>query len=158
MKQQREFSLRLSIYPYIMYLVVCSGLTLLSAFTAIRTHDWSPLLIAAAAWLIVILTQYGNTRYRIYWRDGEIKQISVNNYITIIPTAEITCIGQERSDLQTRLQMRRPADRITIYADHGDEERRIDVSLRHFVASDIRRLLRAIHDKRPDLTVPKKWL
>jgi hypothetical protein len=54
--------------------------------------------------------------------------------------------------------MRGPADRIAIYAGHGSEEKHIDVSLRHFVTSDIRQLLRAIHDKRPDLTLPKGWV
>jgi len=101
---------------------------------------------------------YGDTRYRIFWNDGEVKQISANKYVTTIRISEITHIGQERSDLGTRLALRRPADRIAIYASQGAAERHIDVSLRHFVTDDIRKLLRAIHDRRSDLTIPNGWL
>jgi len=54
--------------------------------------------------------------------------------------------------------MRRPFRRITIYAEGAEITKFIDVSLKHFVAEDIRKLMRKIHDNRPDLSLPKKWI
>ena len=52
----------------------------------------------------------------------------------------------------------RPMRRIVIYAKHADGGKFIDVSLKHFVAADVRRLMKLIHERRPDLAVPVKWL
>jgi hypothetical protein len=153
-----SFTLGRSIYPYSLYIGVCSALCLLTAFDWYKLHDASLFLMIIVVSLFTFATLYGDTRYRIFWNDGEIKQISANKCVTVINASEITRIGQERSDLRTRLALRRPADRIAIYAGRGNEERHIDVSLRHFVAKDIRRLVRAIHEKRPDLPVPGGWL
>jgi len=38
------------------------------------------------------------------------------------------------------------------------ESKFIDVSLKHFAADDIRKLMRAIHQERPDLVLPKHWI
>jgi hypothetical protein len=106
-------------------------------------------------WLITLATQYENTRYRIFWKDGIIKQVSANKFVTTISCAEITRIVQERSDLQSRMRMRRPLDRIAIHAGQGAQEKHIDVSLRHFTSEDVRKLMRAIHERRPGLTIPE---
>lgn len=82
-------------------------------------------------------TQYPNTRYRIFWENGIIKQIAANNDVTIIETSEIKRIVQERSDLLTLLQLRRQSRRIAIYAHGADGHKWIDVSLKHFAAADI---------------------
>jgi hypothetical protein len=48
--------------------------------------------------------------------------------------------------------------RIAIYGDGSNGHKWIDVSLKHFAAEDIRRLMRAIHEQRPDLSMPKNWI
>jgi hypothetical protein len=100
---------------------------------------------------------YPDTRYRIFWKDGVIRQVSVSKFVTTISCPEITRIVQERSDLQSRMRMQRPLGRIAIYAGQGAQEKHIDVSLRHFTSDDIRELMRAIHERRPDLTIPRNW-
>jgi hypothetical protein len=155
---EKHFALRRSIYPYSVYIIACVVISLLGLFDWMKLHDPSPFEASFFVWIVVVATQYGNSRYRIFWNDGEIKQISADKFITTIRTSEVTHVGQERSDLRTRFQLRRPADRIAIYAGHGEQERHIDVSLRHFVARDIRQLLRQIHDRRPDLVLPKGWV
>jgi hypothetical protein len=57
----------------------------------------------------------------------------------------------EKSDLATMLSFRRPTRRITIY---GKDQQHLDVSLKHFVMADIRRLMQEIKKERPDLTLP----
>jgi hypothetical protein len=78
--------------------------------------------------------------------------------LTKIKANEITNVVQETSDLQTLATFSTPMRRIAIYARHADGGKFIDVSLKHFVAADVRRLMKAIHDRRPDLEIPKGWL
>jgi hypothetical protein len=71
---------------------------------------------------------------------------------------EITRVALETSDTQTLLSLRRPFRRIAIYASSPNQSKMIDVSLKHFAPHDIRRLMQAIHDRRPDLSIPKNWI
>jgi hypothetical protein len=122
-----------------------------------KSKDQSIFLVILLLWLVAFATQYENTHYRIFWKDGVIRQVSVNKFVTTISCPEITRIVQERSDLQSRMRMQRPLDRIAIYAGQGAQEKHIDVSLRHFTSDDIRKLMRAIHERRPDLSIPRNW-
>jgi hypothetical protein len=158
MVMEKEFALTRSIYPYRVYIIAGIIVTALSLFDAVTMHDINFIAMSGLLWLVLLATQYGNTRYRIFWHDGEIKQISANKYITTIDTSEIITIGQESAGLQERLRLRRPADRIAIYAEKNGKTKHIDVSLRHFVAADIRKLMHAIHEQRPDLAIPKGWI
>jgi hypothetical protein len=56
------------------------------------------------------------------------------------------------------MMARRPFRRIAVYAQHGSSTKFIDVSLKHFAADDIRKLMRVIHEQRPDLVLPKNWV
>jgi hypothetical protein len=52
----------------------------------------------------------------------------------------------------------RPFRRIAIYAgDPRGTGKFIDVSLKHFAADDVRKLMRIVHDRRSDLILPKNW-
>jgi len=152
-----HFTLRRSIHPYAALLIIWIVLTLLGLFDAIKFRDLNWLGAIAALWGIGIATQYANIRYRIFWEDGQIKQIAANRDVTIIRTSEIDRIVLETSDLQTLLALRRPSQRIAIYAQGKSGPKWIDVSLKHFAVDDIRRLMRAIHERRPDLSLPKNW-
>jgi hypothetical protein len=154
---RNEFALTRSIYPYRFTIIVCTGISVLSVFAWAKSKDPGIFLVILFLWLVSFATQYENTRYRIFWKDGVIKQISANKFVTTINCPEITRIVQERSDLQSRLRMQRPLDRIAIYAGQCAQERHIDVSLRHFTSDDIRKLMRAIHERRPDLMIPRNW-
>src|SRR5208337_3879507 len=137
--------------------IVCIGISVLAVFAWAKTKDPNIFFVTLLVWLVTIATQYENTRYRIFWKDGVIKQVSMNKFVTTISCPEITLVVHERSDLQNRLRMQRPLDRIAIYAGQGAQERQIDVSLRHFTSDDIRKLMHAIHEQRPDLTIPRNW-
>ena len=41
---------------------------------------------------------------------------------------------------------------------YGRDNQFIDVSLKHFVNEDIRKLMHLIHERRPDLSLPKNWI
>jgi hypothetical protein len=158
MEHTEDFALRRTIQPYAALLIVLVAITLLGVFDAIKTHDLNWIGAILFLWAISILTQYPDTRYRIFWENDAIKQIAVYGTPTVIEPSEINKITQERSDLQTLLAMRRPSRRIAIYARGPSGHKWIDVSLKHFAAEDIRRLMRAIHEQRPDLSMPKNWI
>ena len=75
-----------------------------------------------------------------------------------IAIRDITSVGQETSDTKTLVAMNRPFRRITIQGSTTGVATTIDVSTKHFVAEDIRRLMHAIQQARPNLLLPQKWL
>ena len=80
--------------------------------------------------------------------------------ITITQRVEdIERIEQETSNAQTLARMNRPFRRITIYGKTSLEARNfIDVSLKHFNLDDIHKLMKIIHERRPDVPMPKAWI
>ena len=108
-------------------------------------------------WLFVAFFVVAGTRHRISWDDGKIIQRAVAGNITTIQTDEITKIVQETSDVHTTLTFSRPFRRIAIYGKDSLRMKYIDVSLKHFAEAGIRRLMTAIHDRRPDLKIPTRW-
>jgi hypothetical protein len=125
--------------------------------TAFEQHDWAPIGAAVFGWLLFIPIVYIGTRYQILWRDGALIQKASGMQDVLIRPNEITRIALETSDLQTLMSFRRPFRRIAIYARGADGSKWVDVSLKHFAADDIRKLMRAIHERRPDLSMPKNW-
>lgn len=154
-----DFALRRGVGPYVGFVVILSVTTVLMLYVSLKTRDWTPLETMPVGWFFIAVLVYIGTRYRIFWRDGEVVQKASGGADVSIKTDEITHIEQETSDVGTALAMRRPFRRIVIYAEnpHG-EGKFIDVSLKHFVADDVRKLMRAIHERRPDLTLPKHWM
>jgi hypothetical protein len=153
-----DFALRRTIRPYLGELLIDTVLSVLLLLTAIKTWNLSWIAALVMLWSFVIGAHYPDTRYRIFWINGRIKQIAANKDVTVIDPPSITKIAHETSDLLTLFSFRRPSQRIAIYTGQGAEKRHIDVSLRHFATDDIRKLMQVIHGKRPDLTIPKAWL
>ena len=153
------WTLRRSFGPYISLLIIFSVLTVWSAVMSVRTGQWQIVESTSIGWFFFAVIVFIGTRHRIFWRDGVIVQKASGMSDVSIKTDEITRVEQETSDVGTALAMRRPFRRIVIYAEksHG-EGKHIDVSLKHFVADDVRKLMRAIHARRADLTLPKHWM
>jgi hypothetical protein len=157
MESAHDFALRRTFQPYAALTIIVSLVSVVILFAVIKSGDLSGLLAIAFLWVIGIWSQYANTRYRIFWEQGKVKQVAAYGDITIIDPSEIKKIALERSDLQTLFAMRRPSRRIAIYARGSEGHKWIDVSLKHFAGDDIRRLMHAIHERRPDLSIPKNW-
>jgi hypothetical protein len=154
-----DFALRRSTQPYQALAIILFSVTLLAAVTSYQQHDWSPIAAMGIGWLLFGAIVFIGTRYRVWWKSsGLITQRVANCAITAIHVHEITRIEQETSDLSTLVSLRRPFRRIAIYAGHAHTPKFIDVSLKHFVAADIRKLMRRLHEQRPDLVLPKNWV
>jgi hypothetical protein len=123
-----------------------------------RTGKWgefkSAVLVSGIYSLQIVLGFW----YQIGMRDGLIWQRAFGKRRVSIAIHDISSVGQETSDAKTLVAMNRPFRRITIRGSTAGEAGSIDVSTKHFVAADIRRLMHIIHESRPDLSLPKQWL
>jgi hypothetical protein len=152
-----NFTLTRSIQPYIGLAVI---LLLVSIFVvatgSFKQNDWTFIfMIVSGSVFFLALNTFIGTRYRVYWRNDAVGMHPVgSNQDVIIPVEKITLVREE-----TSLQRGRAFRRIAIYA-HSTEDKAtfVDISLKHFVAYDIRKLMRAIHEERPDLALPKSWI
>jgi hypothetical protein len=79
---------------------------------------------------------------------------SFNSNIKSIKFANINSIQQKVSNARTAASLRRPFRRIAIYAPSKEGADFIDISLKHFVHADIKKLLEIVKSERPDLSVP----
>lgn len=150
---QNSFALRRSLRPYWGLVIVASLFTLYGLYYTFSSHDLFGLCVLFG-WVFVVFNMWFGMRYRIWWDDGEIIQRAVAGNLTKIKINEITDVIQETSDLQTLVTLSRPMRRMVIYAKHVEGGKFIDISLKHFLAEDIQRLLNEIQEARPDLTVP----
>jgi len=153
-----QFALKRIADPYLGYFVILLGVTAFSAFGSIKTHEWGLLEATPVMWVLIAVLVFIGTRYRLSWQDGEIVQKASGGADVVIAATEIDRVSLETSDPKTALQMRRPFRRIAIYSAHKPGAGKfIDVSLKHFRAKDIKKLMQAIQRCRPDLTLPKHW-
>ena len=153
------FALRRSAEPYIGFAVIWALVTVFMIVPSLKTHNWGPLGAALLGGLVFYVPiVFMGTRYRNWWKDGEIIQRAANYSMVTIRSSEITTVKPEVSDAQTLISLRRPFRRIAIYAGDGSNKRFVDVSLKHFKHEDIRKLVDYIHKRRPDLSLPKNWM
>lgn len=163
--QSGDFALRRSTAPYrtlstVFGLFAIWGLVeaVTSGNLALKSGNWNLFgvgLMIIGSYLPVIFIGY---RYRIFLRDGIIVQKAYGMSDVAIKIKDISALKVETSSASDVAKMNRPFARIAIYSGTDRARSFIDVSLKHFVADDIRRLMRAIQEQRPDLTMPKYWL
>lgn len=150
-----NFVLKRSFQPYAGLTTILSFVTILGVVISFQTHDWTLIGALPFGWLMFAPYVYIGTRYRIFWHNGKIIQKASGMEDVTIKANEILKIEKETSNLSTFISLRRPFRRITIYGKDADGEKYIDVSLKHFALEDICKLLKEIHDERPDLKIPQ---
>ncbi len=160
----QSFSLRRSLQPYVGLGIIGLILLIFTAWVGISKNDWG------AFWSILVLFGIFYTifvifgmSYRIFYSDNVVSMkpasfFSNPSLVTKISVAKITSVEQETSNVQTLAKMSRPFRRISIYGSTSEGMKKIDVSLKHFNLDDIRKLMKIIHDLRPDLAMPKDWI
>jgi hypothetical protein len=150
--------LRRTIDPYMGLLIILSLVTLGALFVSVQKHVLSLILPVPIIWLLFAFLVFIGLRYRIVWTNNEVCQRASGGSNVCIEYGQITRIISEVSKPGDWLAASRPFRRIAIYAeDPGGEDKFIDVSLKHFLADDIRELMRAIRIRRPDLELPPHW-
>jgi hypothetical protein len=111
-------------------------------------HSWEPLIATSVIWFFFAMLVFMGTRYRILVRDGDIIQKAFGKPDVIIPMNDIVEVKSQVSGVSTLIRLQRPFRRIEI---RGRDKMVVDVSLKHFVARDVDRLLDEVRAKRPDL-------
>ncbi len=148
-----------TISPYLGQIIILSLTTLFLLFVSIKTHEWGPLLSAPFFWLLFSILIYIGLKYKISWTDKEVCQEASGGPKICIQYSWITNVTSEVSKPGEVLAASRPFRRIAIYAEDPQGARSfIDVSLKHFAIEDVRKLMRVVHDRRPDLALPKNWV
>jgi len=138
---------------------ILSLVTFCALFVSMKTHEWRLLLSVPVIWVLFLPLVYFGLKYKIYWTDSEVFQKASGGADIRIKYNEIERIESEVSKLGELLSASRPFRRIAIYAENSRGEGKfIDVSLKHFAADDVRKLVRMIHGRRPDLALPKHWM
>jgi len=156
-----SFALRRVVGPYVIFPFVIVLLVIAWIPAGLRTHDWwTGLEVIGSLLPFIIIIVYTMSRYRVIWENGTIitKSGGFGTGERIIDVKDITRIKQESSDIHTLARMVRPSHRITIYAKTHDGTTFTDVSLKHFNLADVRKLMNFIHERRPDLDMPKAWI
>lgn len=156
----RPRQLRRTIAPYVGQIVIFSLVTLGALSVSIQKGVWGLiLLVLVVGWPLFGILVYIGLKYRIYWTEEDVRQQASGGTDVCINYSEIARIALETSKPGEWPAASRPFRRIAIYARESHcEGKFIDVSLKHFVAEDIRNLMRVIHARRPDLTLPKHWI
>jgi hypothetical protein len=153
MHRTTNFTLALSIKPYVGDIATLGLISVLAIAALVRSHQLPILGLVFLIWLVLASDIYQKTHYRVTWESNSIRRVTANGYETVIPIEKVARVAYETSKL--RINLMRPTRRLTIYATGGEH---IDVSIKHFVATDIHRLLQCIHEARPDLDMPSQWL
>jgi hypothetical protein len=120
----------------------------LQVFVSIKIHSWEPLVATGVIWVFFAAWAFIGTRYRIFLCDGKIVRQAFGKPDVVIALSDITDVKNEVSDVSTLVKLKRPLRRITVY---GKDGKFIDISLKHFAAQDVDKLLDEIRVRRPEL-------
>ena len=158
MNAEETFALRRSAGPYVSLGAILCGIAIWFLVDAYRkpdrgTVETAVLLLAGYAAFVLI-----GMRYRISLSDNTITQRAFGKRNVCISIRDISSVSTEVSDVKTFVQMNRPMRRIVIASVGDGHATTIDVSMKHFLMADIRKLMRIINSARPDLNVPNEWL
>lgn len=157
-KKSASFVLRHSIVPYRTLGAFFLAILVWACVVSYRSGKWGTCESAALLSGIYILYILMGLWYQVGVRDGVIWQRSFGRRRVMLPLNDIKAVRREISDTRTLVAMNKPFDRIAIHGAIGGNTVDVDVSTKHFVAADIRRLMRLIHEARPNLALPKDWL
>lgn len=155
MHKEQSHHLRRTVAPYTGQIVILALVTIGVLFVVLKTNEWKMVISVPVMWAIFLFLGYLGLKYKIYWTEEGVCQEADGGHVCM-KYKEITSIRYETSTGAELISASRPFRRIAIYAvtSHG-KSKRIDVSLKHFVLSDVDRLMHAIHDHRPELAMPK---
>jgi hypothetical protein len=143
------FVLRRTFTPYLSLASILAFITLMMAVLSVKMHSWEPLYASSVFWTFFLVLLLVGTRYRIYFRNGNITELAYGKPPTTISVNEISAVKQESSSARELIAFNRPQSRITIIGNGKS----IDVSLRHFHDRDVNELLLLIKASRSDLDI-----
>ena len=160
---KNEFYLKHTFNLEMFYLVLFIILTIFFIIVEIRIHSWDWnffLIILISGIFFPSVSAYYTRLYKVFWRNDTVGMHTIGmKEDVVIPVNEITSIKKGASFERLKSSQgitRRVFRRIAIYQEKSDGTVKfVDVSLKHFIPEDIKKLMTLIHEKRPDLEIPK---
>ncbi|HEY1801499.1 MAG TPA: hypothetical protein VGG46_11250 [Terriglobales bacterium] len=155
MSKKTATVLRRTVTPYIGQTLIIFMFTIFVSWVAYTKQQWGLLWCAGLIWPLwaSYILLFG-LRYRIIWNDAGILMRASGGPERHIGFDEITEIRYEVAGATEFLAQSRPFRRIVILGRRSDPKTLIDISLCHFRTQDIKNLMNAIRERRPDMTIP----
>ena len=155
MSKETTTILRRTVTPYTGQTLILVMFTIFVSWVAYTKQQWGFLWGGGLVWLLwaSYILLFG-MRYRIIWNDAGIIMRASGGPERHIGFDEITEIPYEVAGATEFLAQSRPFRRIVILGRRSHPKTLIDISLRHFRTQDIKNLMNAIHERRPDVTIP----
>jgi hypothetical protein len=145
--------LRRSFTPYVGPLVIFALFTVFVCYGSLTRDQKDMLMVPALILVLYTPIVYFNLRYKVGYSSESIVQEASGGPPTRFSYSAIHLVKLERGSV-ARGDAGRPYRRIALYAKTNGAVRHIDVSVRHFRATDIRVLFDTLRKVRPDLVVP----
>lgn len=154
---QDAFVLRHNLWPNLIMPIIFLLLFPLLIVVAIKINDWSMVKFMVIFALIVsAFDVWFKIKCNVWFKDDKIFLKVVGGYMTM-KINKIQKIKEERSFNIIYYNDNRPSWRISVYGEASKEPGIIDISLNLFKTEDVRKLMKIIHEYRPDLDMPKGW-
>jgi hypothetical protein len=155
MSKETVTVLRRTVTPYIGQTLIILLFAIFVSWVASMKQQWGLLWCAGLIWpLWASYILIFGLRYRIIWNDAAIIMRASGGPERQIGFDEITEIRYEVAGATEFLAQSRPFRRIVILGRKSHPKTLIDISLRHFRTQDIKNLMNAIHERRPDIAMP----
>ena len=147
-----ETNLRRTFAPYAGQTVILSLASIGSFAVAWEKSVWGLFGAMAVPWGFYAVFVAISLKYRISYGQEYIRRRASGGPDAVIRYDDIESVELGSANASEMVAQSAPYRRIRI-SDGGDMP--INISLRHFRDEDIRRLMAVIHQKRPDLGLPK---
>jgi hypothetical protein len=158
MAESRYRTLSRRITPYVGWTTILFLATMFLLYVAEKKQEWALLWPVALFWILfTIYVLLFGLKYEILWNEKEVVMRASGGPKRHIGFDEISQVKTEIAHVSEFLSQSRPFQRIVVYGDKHNLNKRIDISLRHFRHEDIEQLLATIGNHRPDLNLPNNF-
>lgn len=155
MKAVAEHALTRTLTPYVGQTAILAIVTVMGIVVGVWRGVWQLGVAPLICWLFYAVLVFIGVQYRIFWTSDYVRRKASGGPDLVINIDDIAEVTKEMASADQMIAASAPFRRITIRSRSGEH---IYVSLRHFRLDDIRSLMHFIHDRRPDLAMPKGFV
>ena len=129
-------------------------ITLFTFAFSLKSGEFRPLFTLPLLWLFYLGIILIGLQYKILWDENGVRMKAGGKKDVHIEYKHIKEVRLETATFGEFIIGSSPFRRIAIYGRAENRNDKINVSLRHFRATDINTLMRSIRQHRPDLPLP----
>ena len=153
-----DFALHRRSRNYIIGVALAFVASLVALWRILLVHDWRLVGSLEIGWIMIAVWIYLGMRYQVLWQNGRIVMKALGRPDTAIEPDTIIQVAIDTAERARIAGIGKHSERIKIVAKEPNAEpASVYISLGHFAAADVGRLMRVIAECRPDLAFPRKW-